>query len=81
MANEEQANEARRRHGHDLIKRGVHALGVEEGRSYGKKGWVVVAHVAPKAKLDLPRKLSFASTQGTVDVPVVPLRSAPFKLE
>lgn len=81
MANEKQANAVRQQHGRDLMKKGAHAVGVEDGRNYGKKGWVVVAHVAPEAKVALPPALSFATADGTVDVPVVTVRSKPFTLE
>jgi hypothetical protein len=81
MASEAEADQARRQHGGDLMRRGAHAIGVEDGRGYGKSGWVVVAHVAPKAKVDLPATLPCAGAQGQVDVPVVPVRSEPFQLE
>lgn len=81
MANEAEADQARRQHGGDLMKRGVHAIGVEKGGDYGKPGWVVVAHIAPNAKVDLPATLSCIGAQGRVEVPVVPLRSEPFQLE
>jgi len=82
MANEDDANKARQQHGRDLLKKGVHAIGVEEGRRYGKQGWVVVAHVAPKAKVDLPSSLSCSGKQGgEVEVPLVVARSEPFAPE
>lgn len=81
MVDEEQANKARQQAGRDLMKRGVHAIGVEAGKSHGKKGWVVVAHVAPDAKVTLPSKLSLSTEKGEVDVPLVAVRSEPFKPE
>jgi len=81
MANEDDANKARQQHGQNLMKKGVHAIGVEEGRRYGKQGWVVVAHVAPKAKVDLPSSLSCSGKQGQVEVPLVVARSAPYAPE
>jgi hypothetical protein len=81
MANEQQANAARQKFGRDLMKKGVHAIGVEEGIEHGKKGWVVVAHVAPKTKVELPSALSYSTDEGAVEVPLVTLRSEPFKLE
>jgi hypothetical protein len=79
MANEDEANKMRQQYGRDLLKRGVHAIGVEEGKRHGKEGWVVVAHVAPKAKVDLPSSLSIKD--GEVEVPLVVKRSEPFALE
>ena len=81
MANEEDANKVRQQHGRELMKMGAHAIGVEEGTSYGKQGWVVVAHVEPKAKVDLPSSLSYSNKDGKVDVPVVIARSKPYALE
>jgi hypothetical protein len=81
MANEDEANKVRQEHGRDLLKKGVHAIGVEEGKNHGKKGWVVVAHVAPKAKVDLPSSLSYSTNEGEVEVPLVVARSEPFGLE
>jgi hypothetical protein len=78
MANEDQANKAREQNGRDLMKRGVHAIGVEH---HGKSGWVVVAHVAPEAKLNLPSTLTVATHQGDIDVPLVAVKSEPFKPE
>jgi len=81
MATEDDANKARQQHGRDLMKRGVHAIGVEEGRRHGRQGWVVVAHVAPQAKVDLPASLSSATKEGEVEVPLVVTRSEPFAPE
>jgi hypothetical protein len=81
MANEDEANKVRQQHGRDLMKKGVHAIGVEEGKCHGKKGWVVVAHVAPKAKVDLPSSLSCSTKEGEVEVPLVVTRSEPFSFE
>lgn len=78
MASEEQANKAREQSGRDLLRRGAHALGVE---NRGKRGWVVVAHVAPDTKADLPSKVTVASQKGDVDVPLVSITSEPFKPE
>jgi hypothetical protein len=81
MANEKQANEARRQHGRTLMKQGAHAIGVEQGKSYGKKGFVIVAHVPPQQKSKMPSSLTFSTGDGEVDVPVVVERSEPFKPE
>jgi hypothetical protein len=81
MANEDDANKARQQHRTDLLKRGVHAIGVEEGKRHGKDGWVVVAHVAPDAKVELPSTLSYSANKGNVEVPLVVTRSEPYKPE
>jgi hypothetical protein len=81
MANEDEANKVRQQHGRDLMKMGVHAISVEEGKSHGKNGWVVVAHVAPEATVDLPSSLSYSTKEGEVKVPLVVTRSEPFSLE
>jgi hypothetical protein len=81
MANEDEANRARREHGRDLMRRGVHAIGVEEGKRHGKKGWVVIAHVAPQLKVDLPASLPLSTDTGTIDIPLVIARGEPFKPE
>jgi hypothetical protein len=81
MASEEQANEARRQLGSALLKQGAHAVGVEDGKGYGKKGFVIVAHVAPQQKSGIPSSLSFPTADGDVEVPVVVERSEPFKPE
>jgi hypothetical protein len=81
MANEDEANQARRTLGRSLMKKGVHAIGVEQGRRHGKKGWVVVAHVAPKQKVKLPASLTLPTDAGSVEVPLVIAESEPFEPE
>jgi hypothetical protein len=81
MANEEEANTARQAHGRELLKRGAHAIGVEKGTSYGKPGWVVVAHVAPGAKADFPSSLSPSPQDGGDKVPLVIKRTEQFTPE
>lgn len=81
MADEAQANKARELSSRQLLQKGVHAIGVEPGKGYGKKGWVVVAHVHPTGDVKLPEALSVPTDKGDVDVPVVTLRSEPFKPE
>jgi hypothetical protein len=78
MANEDQANKAREQNSRDLMRRGAHAVGVED---HGKRGWVVVAHVATKAKLNLPSTLTVTTRQGDIDVPLVAVKSEPFRPE
>jgi hypothetical protein len=78
MASEDEANKARRQYGADLLKRGVHAIGVEEGKRHGKNGWVVVAHVEPKAQVTLPSTLSYSTGEGEIQVPVVVAHSEPY---
>ena len=78
MADEGQANQARQKHGSDLVRRGVHAIAVEEGKPHGKKGWVVVAHIRPRQHVKLPSSLPLS---GGVDVPLVVTESEPFAPE
>ena len=82
MANEEEANLARKHYQTDLLRRGAHAIGIENGKRHGKKGWVVVAHILQDAKVDLPSTISIARKNNTnVAVPLVVTRSQPFKPE
>jgi hypothetical protein len=81
MANEDDANKARQQHRTDLLKKGVHAIGVEEGKRHGMDGWVVVAHVSPEAKVELPSTLSYSTKEGKAEVPLVVTRSEPYKPE
>jgi hypothetical protein len=81
MANEKQANEARRQHGRTLLAKGAHAVGVEEGKHHGKRGFVVVAHIAPHQASDIPSSLTYSTEEGEVEVPVVVERDEPFTPE
>jgi len=81
MASETEANKARKLHGPELRKKGVHAIGVEEGRDFGHKGWVVVAHVAPGPSVDLPATLPLATAAKSIDVPLVVRKSTQFTLD
>ena len=56
-------------------------VGVEDGKTYGKKGFVIVAHVPPQQKTEMPSSLSFSTGDGEVEIPVVVERSEPFKPE
>lgn len=78
MASEEQANKARELNSRDLMRRGAHAIGVEKR---GKGGWVVVAHVAPDVKANLPSTVTASSPAGEIEVPLVSVTSEPFKPE
>lgn len=81
MANEEEANLAHKQHRTKLLKMGVHAIGIEEGRRHSKDGWVVVAHISQDAKVDLPAILIARKNKNNVTVPLVVTRSEPFKPE
>jgi hypothetical protein len=81
MANEEQANRARELNSRKLLECGVHAIGVETGKNHGRSGWVVVAHVAPETDVTLPSTLTVATARGDVQVPLVAIKSEPFKPE
>lgn len=81
MATEPQANKARQEHGNDLVRRGVHAIGVEAGEAHGHKGFVVVAHVPPGVEVDLPASLATPARSGSVKVPLVVQSGEPLKPE
>ena len=81
MANEKQADQARRRHADALTKLGAHAVGVAKGDSYGQKGFVIVAHIEPRKKAAIPNSLTLSTADGEVEVPVVLERSEQFKPE
>jgi len=74
-----QASSARAQHADDLARQGAHAIGVEKGDSYGKKGWVVVAYVDPAKQLKLPATLAMTLKGKAVDVPLVIEKAAPFE--
>jgi len=80
MATEQQANRARKAHADFLVQRGAHAIGVEEGRSYGKPGFVVVAYVAPEEDHDIPSGLACRSGRNAFEVPVVTKTAPRFTL-
>jgi hypothetical protein len=80
MATEEQANLARKAHADLLVQRGAHAIGVDEGASFGKPGFVVVAYVAPNEDHDIPAHLTCASGNYAFEVPVVTKTAPRFKL-
>jgi hypothetical protein len=81
MADEDDANGARQQHRRNLMRMGVHSIGVEEGGRHGKDGWVVVAHIAPDAVIQLPSSLPYSRKDGEVTVPLVVSRSKPYKPE
>jgi hypothetical protein len=81
MASEDEANKARERHRRDLLAKGAHAVGVEPGSRHGKRGWVLVAHVPPNARIELPSSLSCRTSKGEVDVPLVVAHGEPFAPE
>lgn len=81
MASEGEANKARRAHSNVLTKKGVFAVGIEPGESHGHQGWVVVAHVEPNAKVQLPSTLSSPGADAKTDVPLVVRRGKPFMPE
>jgi hypothetical protein len=79
MVSEDEANKARRQHGHTLMKQGVHAIGVQ--KTEGREGWHVVAYVAPGKTVNLPASLATLTDGGIVDVPVSVRRSESFSPE
>lgn len=81
MANEEEASLAHKQHRTELLKMGVHAIGIEEGTRHSKDGWVVVAHISQDAQVDLPSILIARKNKNNVTVPLVVTRSEPFRPE
>ena len=81
MASEKQANKARELHSDLLVKQGAHAIGVAQGRQYGKRGFVVVAHVAPGTGRKMPEKLKGSLHGKPFEVDVVTEASEPFRPE
>lgn len=79
MATRAQANRARTAHADALAKKGAHAVGVEDGKSFGKPGFVVVAYVEPGKEVDLPATIG--SEAKDVEVPLVVERAEMFKAE
>lgn len=79
MATEAQADKARKVHSDLLVQRGAHGIEVASGRDYGKSGFVVVAHVAPSEKHDIPSSLTTKLAGKTFDVPVVTKRTQRFR--
>jgi hypothetical protein len=67
VATEEQANKARNKHADALVKGGAHAVGIDKKGA----GFVVVAHVAPNEKHDVPDTLSYRAGKKMIEVPVV----------
>lgn len=70
-ASEAEAQKARRAHGHELVRRGAHAIGVEPGNRHGRKGYVVVAHVEPGRPAEMPESLTVESGKRQVEVPLI----------
>jgi len=60
------------------MKGGAHAVGVEHGKSYGKAGFVIVAHVSPGQESKIPPEIVVSSDDGDVEVPIVIERDEPF---
>jgi hypothetical protein len=81
MASEKQANKARELYSDLLVKRGAHAIGVADGQPYGKRGFVVVVHVAPHTSHKIPNKLKGDLDGKPFEVDVVTVTSEPFAPE
>jgi hypothetical protein len=77
MATLREADAARRHHADSLAKAGVHAVGVEPGDAFGHKGYVVVAHVEPNRRVELPETI--ATPRAHKRVPLVVSRGAKFQ--
>lgn len=81
MATEEEANHARELHSDLLAKRGAHAVGVAEGRDYGKPGFVLVAYVDPRGDHDIPKSIETKRAGKSFQIDVVTKPSEPFQQE
>jgi hypothetical protein len=81
MASEKQANKARELHSDLLVKQGAHAIGVAQGQQYGRRGFVVVAHVAPGKSHKIPEKLKGDLDGKPFEVDVVTEVTEPFRPE
>lgn len=81
MASEKQANKARELYSDFLVEKGAHAIGVAQGQQYGKRGFVVVAHVAPGTSENIPKKLKGNLEGKPFEVDVVTEASEPFRPE
>jgi hypothetical protein len=79
VATRAQANRARAAHAEALARKGAHAVGVEDGKSFGKQGFVVVAYVEPGKKVDMPATINPEATE--IEVPLVVERAEMFKAE
>lgn len=79
MATRAQANKARAAHAETLARKGAHAVGVEDGKSFGKRGFVVVAYVEPGKKVDLPATITSKATE--IEVPLIVERAEMFEAE
>lgn len=71
MASEKEANLARSEHSDFLRKLGAHSIGVDESRSKGDKGFVVIAFFSSKPANEVPQTLTIKSGKRTIDVPLV----------
>lgn len=81
MATERQANKARELHAEHLIHEGAHAVGVDKGSRYGKRGFVVVAYVEPQQASRIPDSLKCRSGKKAFKVAVVTKPSERFAPE
>jgi hypothetical protein len=75
------ANQARSQNADDLARIGAHAIGVEKGATFGRKGWVVVAYVDPAESVELPAKLTARLKGAAVDVPLVVEKAERFEAQ
>jgi hypothetical protein len=79
VATREEASRARTANADKLARKGVHAVGVEAGKSYGKPGFVVVAYVEPNKRIKLPSTIT--TDANDIEVPLVVERAEMFKAE
>jgi len=75
MASEGEANAARQQCRSDLLKKGVHSIGVEEMKIDGVTSWVVVAYLEPSENVSLPSFVSLNDENGRMEVPLIVART------
>lgn len=81
MASEVEANRARELLFAKLRKLGAHAIGVEETKIRGQPTFAVVAYVKHRKNKRMPKALTYAERDKSIDVPLVVRESEPFKPE
>ncbi len=68
MATLKQADKARAVHSAAIADKGAHAIGVEPGKAYGLKGYIVVAYVDPDKNIKLPGTITIEDVISKSDV-------------
>jgi hypothetical protein len=80
MITEKQANKAREKHSDSLVRKGAHAISVDEVKEKGKKSFAVKVFVDKVSKA-MPQFLTLKDKNATINVPVIVQKEEKFKLE